>query len=470
METEAILNIVLGLTTAAGTILSAVLGTCNHKKHRQIKMQDEQMARERSMFESQLKHHEEIQRKRESRVEHYRKPLLASCVDLYNTLFRLDRGSETVVKSPLELVYLFCQYFCWKEIIRTEIQELDLSDIKGNDELTTYISLMETAFNTGSIKDPHFNFTQIEQRAIGESMMIEDSDHRGCIGFSEFEQKHQDDETFRNRLSCIDGFKLSDYKASIRLKYILHILGNLIRIIDPEGRRVHEYTVDIRFWRNIEKEISMLVDKQVQDQQIRVERDMERAVRRNHKIERRIRRNQRRANRVSAREKELEECQQNLKEQIKMKKGEDHQLLMEQLKRCDGDLACVIELRKTKTEKSDALNTKLNEMRENTEMRLQRLQSEANHLNEAIGGGDLPNMTDDGLTTDASVMSRSSISTLISTPSEEEDPMESIFGQMDTRSGLPLEENFQTDTDTKKISEKKKNTDRKTDDISIRVE
>ena len=438
---EIVLGVVTPVLAIAGTALSAYLGRRNRVQATQMKNMELEFEKQKIAFQSQINQHMKVEAERELKIEKYRKPFLATCVDLYNVLYRLDRGSLTVIKSPTELFYLFCQYFCWKEIIRQEIQVLDLSDIKDNLKLTTYISLMETAFNTSSVEDEHFNFTQLEQRAIGESLMILSSNgSKQCIGYSEFLHRYHNNQEFKEWLKNLVEFKLEDYHSSLRLKYILYVLGNLIRIIDPDGRRIQEYTIDGRFWKNIERDVKQMMVDQMHRDQTRTARRLAHARRKEARIDRRLEKNRERAEKIigetTQQEETLKQHKMDLEKRINQvdpKKSDLQQELKRQLQKCSNDLACVADLRNAKQIESSDVTSDLMRIKDETNEEMVRLKSKIGHLKERIPSKRdrlpiiKPVLTDsnDGNDSDSSVLSRTSISSVISV----DDPFQIVYQQ-----------------------------------------
>ncbi|HIK17920.1 MAG TPA: hypothetical protein IGS53_21890 [Leptolyngbyaceae cyanobacterium M33_DOE_097] len=138
----------------------------------------------------------------------YRDPLLRSANDLQSRLFNIHRNhvlSNFEQKSISEqdyllnnTLYVVAEYFGWVEILRREVQFLDLGDLELNRHLSELLVSITKAFGTNqiyssNISNPIFQLFHGEQRAIGEIMMKPRSAEQiigyECIGYATFMQK-----------------------------------------------------------------------------------------------------------------------------------------------------------------------------------------------------------------------------------------------------------------------------------------
>src|SRR4051794_7151208 len=136
----------------------------------------------------------------------YRDPLLASAYALHSRIFNIvdrhlfEQPAETEPRrsgrnyATESTLYALGEFLCWKEILRREVQFLDL----GDDEATRSLNLcFEGIMDILAQNDPRlgraFRLFRMEQRAIGE-LMIDSVEVEGgralqAIGPAEFSRK-----------------------------------------------------------------------------------------------------------------------------------------------------------------------------------------------------------------------------------------------------------------------------------------
>jgi hypothetical protein len=91
----------------------------------------------------------------------YRDPLLRSAIDLQSRLFNihqnrvLDNFAQRCLSEQDYLInntlYVFAEYFGWVEILRREIQFLDLGDLELNRSLSELLVNITKAFGTNKV-------------------------------------------------------------------------------------------------------------------------------------------------------------------------------------------------------------------------------------------------------------------------------------------------------------------------------
>jgi len=135
---------------------------------------------------------------REQTVAKFREPLTQAAYDLQSRLYNIlelrlieayvvsgdDRTRSYVLDNT---TFVIAQYFAWTEIIRSEIQFLDL----GEDKETAKLAALRDEIYSIWQGDPE-EFTSAlrifagEQRAIGESLIVEGPRGPECIGYGKF--------------------------------------------------------------------------------------------------------------------------------------------------------------------------------------------------------------------------------------------------------------------------------------------
>ena len=216
----------------------------------------------------------------------YRDPLLRSAFDLQSRLYNILRndflGKYYVRGTPAEHEYacyntlhVLAEYFGWSEILRREIQFLDLRDQHRNRELSARLDAIDETFLSEAM-DPTFRVFRGEQRAIGEIVMTRLAPTappaaqvsvssmpsgalpagttpiaslsatarpvgRETIGYATFVANLTSDETFArwfNKLKAdVDLLAREPGRHSERLIQLQHGLVDLIDFLDPEATR-----------------------------------------------------------------------------------------------------------------------------------------------------------------------------------------------------------------------------------------
>ena len=208
-----------------------------------------------------LEHRLVRQREAESREEQtkaliarYRNPLLRAAYNLQSRLYNIVQldfyskhygevaaDQEYAVKNTL---YVVGEYLGWVEILRRDVQFLDLGDIEANRQLETLMGAITEIFLSDEI-EPAFRLFRGEQRAAGEVMLLHR--HSGekaayeCLGYSEFVAK-LDDEHFAHwfaRLEESIRLLICEPRQHLqRLTQLQHALVDLIDFLDPHGIRI----------------------------------------------------------------------------------------------------------------------------------------------------------------------------------------------------------------------------------------
>lgn len=187
----------------------------------------------------------------------YRDPLLRSAIDLQSRLFNIRQNrvlqnfdqrclseQDYLINNTL---YVFAEYFGWVEILRREIQFLDLGDLELNRRLSELFVNITKAFGTSQFngKDSTFQLFNGEQRAIGEIMMkprsVDQMLGYECIGYAAFVQKMSDPDFARWFIKLKEDLDVIIKESKIggeRLVLIHSRLIDLIDFLDPHCVRI----------------------------------------------------------------------------------------------------------------------------------------------------------------------------------------------------------------------------------------
>jgi hypothetical protein len=184
----------------------------------------------------------------------YRDPLLRSAIDLQSRLYNIHQHGflgRFYHQSPAaqsyavnNTLYVVAEYLAWVEILRREIQFLDLGDLEQNRRLSELLVNINQAF--GHYKpESTFQLHNGEQRAIGEIMTVPRASDEAlgydCIGYATFVKKMGDPEFanwFTKLKQDIDSMGNAPQVQAARLVVIHSKLIDLIDFLDPHCIRV----------------------------------------------------------------------------------------------------------------------------------------------------------------------------------------------------------------------------------------
>lgn len=155
-----------------------------------------------------------------------------------------SREADYVRRST---VFVLAEYLGWVEILRGDVQFLDLGKSGTNRSVMTQISRIQQFLNR---IDPHSNELRVfraHQRAIGEVMVLADGGpgRRRCLGYAEFCARLEDDPRFaywfEPLLADVDRLAADTAPAVPRLTALQQQLVTLIDLLDPRGDRFPQF-------------------------------------------------------------------------------------------------------------------------------------------------------------------------------------------------------------------------------------
>jgi hypothetical protein len=188
-----------------------------------------------------------LQARHEARavLESYREPLLAAAYELQARLHNIlcDRflerhllGSNRIKKdAALEsTLYVFAQFFAWREIIRQEIQLLRFPKDKETREMARLVLDIGEAFLRDDFGD-QFMIWRVEQRGLGERMITISDGKPRCLGYAAFIEKRA---TMNHWLQPLESDlnNLQD-QGRKRLAEVQHLLLDLVTRLDEDQTR-----------------------------------------------------------------------------------------------------------------------------------------------------------------------------------------------------------------------------------------
>ena len=186
---------------------------------------------------------------KETTLARYREPLAHAAYDLqsriYNILQRnflqiyLTKGNDRERGYAINnTVFVLAQYFAWTEIVRSDIQFIDL----GEDEPTRKLrSLQDTIYAVlqNDRLDRSLRVFAGEQRAIGERLITRNHERVDSMGYGAFlDQLPSGKDTLLDALRD-DVVRLAENVevARPRLAALQHALIDLLDFLDPKGIR-----------------------------------------------------------------------------------------------------------------------------------------------------------------------------------------------------------------------------------------
>jgi hypothetical protein len=193
-----------------------------------------------------------IQQRSEAKkaLEKYREPLLDASYELQARLHNIlkcgfverfviddDQGRrDSAINSTL---YVFAQFFGWREIIRREIRYLQFPEDRKTRQIVTLLrEIGDTFLSDAKSYGPQFMIWRVEQRAIGERMIESGDGGMTCMGYASFVERCPEMEKWlgliKNDLQAInDG-------GCNRWTKLQHLLLRLVRELDEQKKRYPE--------------------------------------------------------------------------------------------------------------------------------------------------------------------------------------------------------------------------------------
>ena len=209
------------------------------KQQRQHILLEDELSRRR--WQDEQRH------KREEVVNRFREPLARAAYDLQSRLWNSLHGRflETylVGGTPREKAYaventafVIAQYFAWTEIVRREIQFIDLQEESETAALAHQQDRISHLW--GSDHQAYGTVLRIwagEQRAIGELLVEDTSAGPRCMGYARFvELLHGDHSPFLDVLTAeIQALPRKQGPYPRRLVELQHALINQLEFLDP---------------------------------------------------------------------------------------------------------------------------------------------------------------------------------------------------------------------------------------------
>ncbi|MGI5508389.1 hypothetical protein [Streptomyces sp. CA-106131] len=178
----------------------------------------------------------------------------------FMTSFHLQGTPEEREYVRHSTVFVLAEYLGWVEILRRDIQFLDLGQSRANQRAVTVISSIGTVLNrTSATDDNTLRLWRAEQRAIGELMVHPEGEpgRRRCLGYAEFCEKLACEEVYRRwfapLLADVDRLAGNTGPAVPRLAELQGKLIALIDVLDPKAQRFPQFREVARAARSVRR-------------------------------------------------------------------------------------------------------------------------------------------------------------------------------------------------------------------------
>jgi hypothetical protein len=252
-------TIIVGILGLAGVLLSTWanirIKRAGDHAAKELEKDRDHAAKELEQLRNELAEAKEIRSERRSKqaageiaVTRYREPLLSAAFEMQARIYNMTTGrffgADRSSYHADHTLFVFAQYFGWREIILQEIQFMDLGDAPATKNLA---ERLERVTHTISATMPdlptNFQLFRGEQRAIGEKMMVSigttaqaSLSHR-CLGYASFVEalnRPDFDVWFTKLRTYFKYLESSDTPDFGRLSLLQNMLIDLIELLDPD--------------------------------------------------------------------------------------------------------------------------------------------------------------------------------------------------------------------------------------------
>ena len=187
-------------------------------------------------------------------MNNYKGPLIHSAYELQSRIYNLvanriiklyfvdqrGDGSERdyIIKNT---VFVIAQYYAWTEIIRREIQFIELDNPEATKEFSQIQDSIYSIWHSEMFDDPLMIWAG-EQRGIGEIMTETRNDKLSCVGYSKFlKMLEENNEVLLNQLEKkVRKYIEQGTFQTNRLVPVQNSLIDLLEFLDPNYIRFPE--------------------------------------------------------------------------------------------------------------------------------------------------------------------------------------------------------------------------------------
>jgi len=178
-------------------------------------------------------------------LDSYREPLLAAAYELQARLYNIlelkfiqkwitDDSAGKRSSAVESTLYVFAQFFGWREIIRREVQYLRFSRDTKTREIGLYLRSIDEVFLSDRY-GPQFMIWRVEQRGFGERMIVSGDSKLACLGYASFIDAR---DTMKEWLHPLENnFEHLEEGGRQRLAELQHLLVELVNQLDDKQKR-----------------------------------------------------------------------------------------------------------------------------------------------------------------------------------------------------------------------------------------
>jgi hypothetical protein len=231
-------TLILGMISSAVAIGAAAMAVWGQLRVKRVEAQLEQQ-------KAEAEHRAET----EQTARRFREPLGRAAYELQSRIFNIARGNflsmylgrgndRTRTYAINHTVFVIAQYFAETELIRREIQFIDL----GADKETRQLAQLQHKIYAGWQADRYVPLLRVfggEQHAIGERMIFEGPRGPQCMGFASFLDylKGGPDALICALQADVESLGSRIEEALPRLSELQHCLVDLVDFLDPGAVR-----------------------------------------------------------------------------------------------------------------------------------------------------------------------------------------------------------------------------------------
>jgi hypothetical protein len=180
-------------------------------------------------------------------VAKYRDPLLQSAFDLQSRIYTVLAGESRPITDDdyfrFNTLFLIAEFLGWLEIIRRDMQFLDLGNADATRALGVRLYTIQRLWASTSHSDDRYYIYRGEQRAIGELMIARtdtkrrDDPQHECIGYASFVDRQNDPKFAMWFERLVPGIDAMPAERPRRLFVLQNSLIDLIDFLDEENTR-----------------------------------------------------------------------------------------------------------------------------------------------------------------------------------------------------------------------------------------
>ncbi|WP_172383067.1 hypothetical protein [Streptomyces sp. MNP-20] len=165
----------------------------------------------------------------------------------YLAFFLLHGTEQDAELARRSTVYVIAEYLGWVEILRRDVQFLDLGGSGPNRGVMNQLSRIAETLNRSTAHHDELRLFRIQQRAIGSVMIHPDSEpgRRRCLDYAEFCERLDADERFRGWFSAaladVDTIAADGAPSAPRLRALQRQLVELVDLLDPDAVRFPQF-------------------------------------------------------------------------------------------------------------------------------------------------------------------------------------------------------------------------------------